>query len=77
MSIWLYDRKFYDLMQAYRTAPAENQVMVQESFDVVRAAIKENENSLRLLVFQFMDATKDMNGDKIAAAHEEARKLGL
>lgn len=37
----------------------------------------EEEISVRALVRRFMDATMNMNGESIAAAHDEAKRLGL
>lgn len=37
----------------------------------------EREKQLEVLVNRFMDATMNMNGESIAAAHDEAKTLGL
>jgi hypothetical protein len=36
---WLDDREFYELCQAYRTAPLTDQAIVIESFEKIKRAI--------------------------------------
>ncbi len=41
MREFIQSREFYDLMQAYRHAPLTPQVVVQDAFEAVKAALLE------------------------------------
>ena len=81
MSHWLDEEPFYELMQAYRCAPAEEQ---QKAAEAIKSAIRRRleqrsgrEFVLVLLLNKFKDATMDMKSHQVEEAHDTARRLGL
>jgi hypothetical protein len=75
MTDWLDDKQFYDLMQAYRTAPVEDQHNLLQAFERIKYEIRKQLGERELVIRHFQEATATSAGDAIAQASREAREL--